>query len=95
MPAPQANPAPHPIDYIALLCLLVGAASSSGIVDLLPSRYAGFLYLFSGLCVTYTKWLGSQQDRNALTEGQALGADLKLDIEVASAKPATPITPVK
>ena len=93
MNQPQANPTPHPVDYIALFCLLIGAASSSGLAEALPAKYAGFLYLASGLCVTYTKWLGSRQAKDALTEGQELGQDLKTDIAVMSAKPGEPVKP--
>jgi hypothetical protein len=86
---PQANPAPHPIDYMALaLALIGGSYMFSGS---LPPKYAGPLMAVYAACKFYTKLLGSRQDRDALQQGEALGQEIQTDLAIASAKKAEPV----
>ncbi len=85
----QANPKPHAIDYIALALMGIGAAAEC--VDMLPSKYAGVIMFLGFVARLYTKWAGSQQDKDALQDGISAGQELKQDLDVMKAKPAEPI----
>ena len=80
---PQANPKPHPVDYIALILLTIGAAAQAA--NEVPAKYAGFLYALAFAARIYTKWIGSQQQAEALSDGKELGQEIVRDIEVTKA----------
>ncbi len=86
VPQPQPNPKPHPVDYVALGLLVIGAAAQFAYA--LPPKYSQLLTTVAFAAGIYTKWLGSQQERSAFTEGQQAGEELKTDLAVMQAKPA-------
>lgn len=81
---PQANPKPHPVDYVALGLIVLGALAE--FADVLPPKFSGALMVLMVGARLYTKWLGSQTDKDALAEGTSVGADLKSDLKVIEAK---------
>ena len=83
-PQPQANPKPHPIDYLAIGLLLIAAVAQ--LASILPAQYSGAALALFAIARTYTKWLGSQQDQAALAQGEALGKDLQGDLSVMTAR---------
>ena len=93
METPQPNPKLHTIDWIALGLAVLAAAAE--MADMLPAKYEGIILGLYALSKTYTKFLGSQQQKDALAEGAAVGAEIKTDIEVAKAPKAQPVDPQK
>lgn len=89
---PQANPKVHPVDWLTLACVTIGAAAVFS--DMLPPKFAAVLVALRVLTSTYTKWLGSQQQRDALAEGAAIGQELKEEAQVLTAPKAEPIDPI-
>ena len=88
-PAPQANPKPHPVDWLALL--MVGLGALTQFEGILPVKYVGPILFAYALAKTYTKWLGSREQKDALDEGRELGQELQTDLEVMNAKKAEPV----
>jgi hypothetical protein len=86
---PQANPKPHPIDFLALLFVAIGAGAEMS--DMLPAKFSGVLVALAVFARLYTKWIGSQQQRDALVEGKQAGVELKIDLEQIRAVKAEPV----
>ena len=85
----QANPKVHPVDYAALIFVLIGAAAE--MADKLPPKFSSVLVALAIAARVYTKWLGSQQEQDGLAEGRQVGAELKESVDVLTAKKADPV----
>ena len=86
---PQANPKVHPVDYIAFILMLISAIAMYA--NELPPKFAGIVMALGFFARLYTKWLGSQQDKDAVVEGEQAAIELKSDLEVLKAVKAEPI----
>lgn len=85
----QPNPPNHPLDYLAFVLLALSAAAE--FTDMMPAKYAGITMALYAMAKLYTKWLGTQQQKDALSEGTQVGGELKADLNVAKAKKADPV----
>lgn len=89
MDTPQPNPRLHAVDWVALALAVLAAAAE--MADMMPAKYAGIVLGLYALSKTYTKFLGSQQQKDALAEGASVGAEIKTDIAVMNAPKAQPV----